>query len=80
MTVCQGKTKKNVAILSILHQYITIADNAKKTPESVKAYNDTKYGVDVVDQMARKYTVRISTRRRSIHLFQHTLDLAAINE
>ena len=41
MTVCQGKTKKNVAIFSILHQNITIADNAKKTPESVKAYNDT---------------------------------------
>ena len=41
---------------------ITIADNAKKAPESVKAYNDTKYGVDIVDQMERKYTVRTSTR------------------
>ena len=69
MTVYQGKTKKNVAILSTLHQNITIADNAKKTPESVKAYNDTKYGVDIVDQMARKYTVRTSTRRWSIHSF-----------
>ena len=54
MTVYQGKSKKNVAILSTLHQNITIADNAKKTPESVKAYNDAKYGVDIVDQMARK--------------------------
>ena len=41
-------------ILSTLHQNITIADNAKKTPESVKAYDDTKYDFDIVDQMARK--------------------------
>ena len=79
MTVCQGKTKKNVAILSTLHQNITIAENAKKTSDSVKAYNNTKYGVDIVDQMARKYTVRISTRRWPIYSFQNTLDLAAIN-
>ena len=79
MTVYQGKTKKNVAIRSTLHQNITIADNAKKTPESVKAYNNTKYGVDIVDQMARKYTVRTSTRRWPIHSFRNTLDLAAIN-
>ena len=68
-----------MAILSTLHQNITIADNAKKTPESVKAYNDTKYGVDIVDQMARNYTVKTSTRRWSIHSLQNTLDLAAIN-
>ena len=68
-----------MAILSTLHQNITIADNAKKTPESVKAYSDTKYGVDIVDPMARKYTVRTSTRRWPIHSFQNTLDLAAMN-
>ena len=61
MTLYQGKTKRNVAILSTLHQNITIADNAKKIPESVKACNDTKYGVDIVDQMARKYMFRTST-------------------
>ena len=37
MTVYQGKVKKNVAILSTLHQTIMIADNAKKTPESVQS-------------------------------------------
>ena len=79
ITVYQSKVKKNVAIFSTLHQNITIADNAKKTSESVKAYNDTKYGADIVDQMARKYTVRTSTRRWSIHSLQNTQDLAAIN-
>ena len=79
MTVYQGKIKKNVAILSTLHQNITIANNAKTTPESVKASNDTKYGVYIVDQMARKYTVKTSTRRWPIHSFQNTLDLAVAN-
>ena len=79
MTVYQGKTKKNVAFPSTLRQNITIADNAKKTPEIVKAYNDTKYGVDIVDQMARKYTVGTSTKRWPIHSFQNPQDLAAIN-
>ena len=79
MTVYQGKARKNVVLFSTLHQNITIAENAKKTSESVKAYNDTKYGVDIVDQMARKYSVKTSTRRWPIHSFQNTLDLAAIN-
>ena len=79
MTVYQEKARKNVVLFSTLHQNITIAENTKKTPESVKAYNDTKYGVDIVDQMARKYSVRTFTRRWPIHSFQNTLDLAAIN-
>ena len=79
LTVYQGKRKKNVLLLSTLHEDATIADNQKKTPETVKCYNDTKHGVDVVDQMARKYTVRTMTRRWPIHSFQNTLDLAAIN-
>ena len=79
LTVYQGKRKKNVLLLSTLHADTTIADNQKKTSETVKCYNDTKYGVDVVDQMARKYTVRTMTRRWPIHSFQNTLDLAAVN-
>ena len=78
MTIYEDKYKKNVVIFSTLHQNITIADNAK-TRESVKAHNDTKYGVDNVDQMARKYTARTSTRRWLIYSFQNTRDLAAIN-
>ena len=79
LTVYQGKRKKNVLLLSTLHADATIADNQKKTPETEKCDNDTKYGVDVVDQMARKYTVRTMTRRWPIHSFQSTLDLAATN-
>ena len=64
-----------------MHNNITTADNAKKTPETVSSYNKTKYGVDVLvlDQMAKKYTCRTGTRRWPIYSFQNTVDLAAIN-
>ena len=62
-----------------MHKDIKILGNAKKTPETVSCFNETKYGVDVVDQMAKKYTVRSGTRRWPVHSFHNTLDLAAIN-
>ena len=37
-----------------MHKDITIANNAKKTPETVFSYNKTKYGVDIVYQLAKK--------------------------
>ena len=78
LTAYQGKVNKHVLILSTMHKDITIANNAKKTPETVFSYNETKYGVDIVDQMAKKYTCRTGTRRWPIHSFENTLDLAAI--
>ncbi|KAF2887332.1 hypothetical protein ILUMI_18841 [Ignelater luminosus] len=53
--------------------------NKNKKPETVPYYSDTKYGVDVPDQMARKYTVNASSRRWPVHIFYNILDLAAIN-
>ena len=60
LTVYQGKPKKNFLLLSTLHTDAAIANNQKKIAKIVKCYNETKYGVDVVDQM---YTVRTMTRR-----------------
>ena len=79
LTAYQRKVNKHVLILSTMHKDITIANNAKKTPETVSSYNETKYGVDIVDKMAKKYTCRTGTQRWPIHSFQNTLDLAAIN-
>ncbi|KAF2883765.1 hypothetical protein ILUMI_22410 [Ignelater luminosus] len=57
LTVYQAKSNKNVHLLSTLHTSVTInTDEKKKKPETVLYYNDTRYGVDVADQMARKYT------------------------
>ena len=54
LTVYQGKVNKHVLILSTMHKDITIANNPKKTPETVSSCNETKYVVDIVDQMAKK--------------------------
>ena len=60
LTVYKCKPNKNVVLLSSLHQSVGVASNPKKIPETMEFYNSTKYGVDVVDQMARKYSVKAS--------------------
>lgn len=37
------------------------------------------FGVNIIDQMARKYTVRAGSRRWPVHVFYNILDLAPIN-
>lgn len=45
----------------------------------MKFYNATKFGVDVIDQMAKKYSVKAPSRRWPVQVFYNILDLAAIN-
>ena len=75
------KCKKNtfVAILSTLHENVTCQETGKKKPNTVRDYNKTKYGVDVIDQMARMYSCKISGRRWPMQVFCNLLDLAVIN-
>ena len=49
----------------------------KEIPQEIN--NSTKFGVDVLDQMARKYTVNAATSRWPVQFFCNILDLAAIN-
>lgn len=79
LTVYQGKRKKNVMVMSTLHASVEINNNEKKTPETISFYNATKYGVDIIDQMARKYSVKAPSRRWPVHTFYNMLDFAAIN-
>ena len=64
LTAYEEKVNKHVLILSTMHIDIAIADNAKKTPETVFSHNETKYGVDVLDKIGKKYTCRTGTRKR----------------
>lgn len=79
LTVYQAKVNKNVIVLSTMHSSTSISEDSKKKPETILYYNNTKYGVDVVDQMARKYSVKAGSRRWPVHVFYNILDLAAIN-
>ena len=62
-----------------MHPDISVGSDEKQKPETIDFYNSTKYGVDVVDQMTRKYTVKAGSRRWPMQVFYNVLDLAAIN-
>ena len=79
LTVYQGKPSKNVLVLSTVHKTVSPSSNKKKTQETIEYYNATKYGVDVLDQKARMYTTKVSSRRWPLQVFYNVLDLAAIN-
>lgn len=81
LTVCKGKKlqKKYVIILSTLHPDVSIGAYSKKRPETIKCYNQTKYGIDVIDAMVIRYSVKANSQRWSIHSFYNMLDLAGIN-
>jgi len=63
LIVCQGTFNKNVLLLSTLHSTIDMETNRKKLPETVQFYNKTKCGVDILDQMARRYSTRAAGSR-----------------
>ena len=79
LTIYRCKPSKNVVILSTVHTAIAVGSDPKKTPESIEFYNATKFGVDVIDQMARKYSVKAGSRRWPIQIWYNVLDSAAIN-
>ncbi|XP_051956395.1 piggyBac transposable element-derived protein 4-like isoform X1 [Xyrauchen texanus] len=79
LTIYQAKPKKNVCILSTMHQTVSTDNGAKKLPNTVSHYNSTKVDVDVMDQMTRQYSVKSGSRRWPIAVFYNVLNLAAIN-
>ncbi|XP_056157036.1 piggyBac transposable element-derived protein 4-like [Lampris incognitus] len=79
LTIYQGRPSKNVCILSSMHTTVGIMEGPKSKPESVTYYNNTKYSVDILDQMVRMYSVKSGTRRWPVAVFYNILDLAGIN-
>ncbi|XP_024862460.1 uncharacterized protein LOC112450618 [Kryptolebias marmoratus] len=79
LTVYAPKRRKTVCILSSMHSVVETGDTRKKKPNTVTDYNSVKCGVDVMDQMVRKYTVRSGTRRWPVAVFYNMIDIAALN-
>jgi hypothetical protein len=69
LTIYKSKPYKKVLILSTAHKNIFIDKSRKKLPESVSLHNKTKFGVDVTDQMAKKYTTKSASRRWPLQVF-----------
>ena len=42
-------------------------------------YNETKVGVDIMDQMVNNFTTRRATKRWTLALFENFLDISALN-
>ncbi|CAD1475250.1 unnamed protein product, partial [Heterotrigona itama] len=62
LTIYKSKPKKKVFILSSKHKTVKIGNySAKSLPETVEFYNKTKFRVDIADQMAKKYSVKMAT-------------------
>ena len=79
LTIYKSKPRKKIFILSLKHKIVKIRKSEKGLPETVEFYNKTKFGVDIADQMAKKYSVKSGSRKWSLQVFFNILDLAGIN-
>lgn len=79
LTIYKSKPKKKVLLLSSKHKFVKIEKTNKCLPESIAYYNSTKFGVDMTDQMVRKYSTKSKSRRWPVQVFFNILDLAALN-
>ena len=79
LTIYKSKPNKKVLVLSSKHKSVKIEKDGKRLPKTVTFHNNTKFGVDVTDQMARKYTVKAGSRRWPLQVFYNILDLDGIN-
>ncbi|XP_039280831.1 piggyBac transposable element-derived protein 4-like [Nilaparvata lugens] len=73
-----GKKNKNVLLLSNMHQGYSMQQNSK-LPEIIHFYNNTKGGVDLLDQMSAQYSCSRKTRRWPVCLFYGILNSACVN-
>jgi hypothetical protein len=80
LTSYKAKKNKNVLLLSTRHAVGSVSSNlVKRKPNTVLFYNDTKYGVDILDKMCKSMSVKSGVRRWPLAVFFNLLDIAAIN-
>jgi len=75
---CPVKSKV-VLLLSTKHHSRSVSTERSQKPEVISFYNTTKGGVDTVDQMVRRYSVKRQTRRWTLSLFYTMIDIATLN-
>ncbi|CAF4656859.1 unnamed protein product [Rotaria sp. Silwood2] len=76
----QAKEKKKpVVLLSSAHEFAKVFDDEKRLPCAIHDYNQTKAGVDAIDQCIENYTVHRISRRWPMVVFYNMIDIAAIN-
>lgn len=75
------RKNKIVLVMSTLHHSSDIDESTadKKKPEMITFYNETKGGVDVVDELSSTYDVSHNSRRWPLTIFFALLTCAGIN-
>lgn len=73
------QNKPPIILLSTLHEFAEVLDDDKKLPAIIHDYNQTKFGVDIIDQCINNYTVRRISKRWPMVVFYNLIDIAAIN-
>ena len=74
ITYISRSLKKNSVLLSTLHY-----DKKKNKPEIINFCNETKSGVNTLNQLIRTYTCKRRTNRCPYPLFYYLLDISAYN-
>lgn len=79
-TIVSHVPKKNKAVLliSTMHND-NVVDDATKKPDIILFYNDTKAGVDSLDQKCANYSTSRRTRRWPMAIFHMILNVSGIN-
>ena len=73
------KRGKNVLLVSSMHEEDYITPTVARKPDVVLFYNETKGGVDTVDQMIDTYRAKAATRRWPMIVLYTIVDVAALN-
>ena len=70
--------KKAVILLSSMHHDTVVSDDGDRKPEIISYYNETKGGVDRMNQMVQTYSCKRKTNRWPMTFFFNMLDIAGI--
>ena len=79
MLASYNKKKNKNVLISTQHREPLVSTDGKKKPEVMLFYNETKGGVDTIDQMIGTYTCWMATRRWPVAVFLMMLDVTALN-
>ena len=69
------KGKKNILALTTMHNQVKVSVDERKKPHVLVFYDHTKGGVDVVDLISPKMSIRMKTRRWTLNVFAFMLDV-----
>ncbi|KAJ4430670.1 hypothetical protein ANN_19261 [Periplaneta americana] len=74
------KPTKNLLLLSTQHNDRKVDESTEKKKTDVNLYyNETKGGIDSIDQMTRHHSVKRGTRRWPLSIFFTLIDIACLN-